>query len=410
MIGNLGSPMHFMGVFDELPATTNYSSGDVVAVGNSEYVLVVDEETGTKSWVELGDVQGAMAYANTASTEYQPAGEISKPGVNLSGNGASVALSMDALTSTGSYTPEAALEKDAGGVQIEGSVSGEFEGQTLTSTGAYTPAGSLTNLTFIGDQATLTVDGQTITSTGVFTPDVTIDAHSITSSTFSGTTATISVAAELPALVQGNKTTTPVLASGSLSGGEITYDKLIITPPANNDETMVFSYSSITAALSGIQFNGVTTSVMSDVAAPSYSANDMSGKTLTSTGDYQPAGSVSVAIADHTLTIPQNQTISVQGEAADRTVVYTPEGTVTGGFEGTAATITVTGTPAGSLTNITFTGEKYKITGTAATISVSGTPTGVVDLTGISAELDSTPTFVGTTATIVVEPDPVAAP
>lgn len=52
-VGGLSGAMHFKGKFDTLPAVTSYNAGDVVIVGNKEYVL--NDQNGTKTWVELGD-------------------------------------------------------------------------------------------------------------------------------------------------------------------------------------------------------------------------------------------------------------------------------------------------------------------------------------------------------------------
>lgn len=52
-VGGLSGAMHFKGKFDTLPAVTSYNAGDVIIVGNKEYVL--NDQNGTKTWVELGD-------------------------------------------------------------------------------------------------------------------------------------------------------------------------------------------------------------------------------------------------------------------------------------------------------------------------------------------------------------------
>ena len=49
--------LHFKGVLTELPATTNYVEGDVVLVGNKEYVLALNGASGAKKWNELGDAE-----------------------------------------------------------------------------------------------------------------------------------------------------------------------------------------------------------------------------------------------------------------------------------------------------------------------------------------------------------------
>lgn len=61
--------MHFKGIESSLPATTNYSAGDVVLVGTAEYVLkeTTENETTTKSWQLLGD-EGTYATQTALTT------------------------------------------------------------------------------------------------------------------------------------------------------------------------------------------------------------------------------------------------------------------------------------------------------------------------------------------------------
>lgn len=59
----------FKGKVDALPATTNYSNGDLIIVGTKEYILYDDGTA--KSWVELGD-EGSHLTKATADTYYVP--------------------------------------------------------------------------------------------------------------------------------------------------------------------------------------------------------------------------------------------------------------------------------------------------------------------------------------------------
>ena len=62
-IGGVTGALHFKGVVDELPEDlSTYNEGDVILVGNKEYVC--NDEDGTKSWVELGD-EGSYALKTT---------------------------------------------------------------------------------------------------------------------------------------------------------------------------------------------------------------------------------------------------------------------------------------------------------------------------------------------------------
>lgn len=62
-IGGVTGALHFKGVVAELPVDlSTYNEGDVILVGNKEYVC--NDEDGTKSWVELGD-EGSYALKTT---------------------------------------------------------------------------------------------------------------------------------------------------------------------------------------------------------------------------------------------------------------------------------------------------------------------------------------------------------
>ena len=62
-IGGVTGALHFKGVVAELPVDlSTYNEGDVILVGNKEYVC--NDEDGSKSWVELGD-EGSYALKTT---------------------------------------------------------------------------------------------------------------------------------------------------------------------------------------------------------------------------------------------------------------------------------------------------------------------------------------------------------
>lgn len=63
------SGITFKGKVDALPATTDYSNGDLIIVEAKEYILY--EEGSTKRWVELGD-EGSHLTKSTADNYYMP--------------------------------------------------------------------------------------------------------------------------------------------------------------------------------------------------------------------------------------------------------------------------------------------------------------------------------------------------
>lgn len=89
-IGNLTGALVWKGKFDTLPAVTDYEAGNVVGVGNKEYVLTVTENT--KTWEELGD-EGSYLLKSTAEetyakkTDIPTVPEVNNPKVSVKMNG-----------------------------------------------------------------------------------------------------------------------------------------------------------------------------------------------------------------------------------------------------------------------------------------------------------------------------------
>ena len=66
-LDSLTGALTWKGKFDTLPAVTNYKAGNVVGVGNKEYVLTVTGST--KAWEELGD-EGSYLLKSVAEETY----------------------------------------------------------------------------------------------------------------------------------------------------------------------------------------------------------------------------------------------------------------------------------------------------------------------------------------------------
>lgn len=251
------------------------NAGGIATYGSAEFIF-----NGT-SWQEFGDLSGlgALAFKDSASGSYTPAGSVSQP---------------------------------------------TFSGTEATISSTYTPAGSVTKPTFSGTEATITssftpagnVSISTGTGTANYTPagSVSLTAPSVTLSTTSGKF--ITDAGTLPSA------TMPVLT----------------TSVANETLTI-----------------GWTAGTFDAGALPT-----MSSSTTVATG----VDTVTAGTASFTGT-GANLTASFTGTAGNATATYTPAGSVSKPtFSGTKATISATYTPAGSVSQPTF-------TGTAATVSVS---------------------------------------
>ena len=87
-IAGLGQVLEFKGKFDSLPAVTGYENGDVVIVGNKEYILY------NSAWVELGDVSELSQDVSTIKASYVK---------SIKGEGAN-GVSVTPTTSNGDVT------------------------------------------------------------------------------------------------------------------------------------------------------------------------------------------------------------------------------------------------------------------------------------------------------------------
>lgn len=137
-------------------------ASDLVTYEHDEFVF---SSVGT--WQKFGDLTslGALAYKNTASGNYTPAGTVSQP-----------SFTGSELTSEGSYTPQ-------------GSVSGAAVTLSKKNIGSVTNAGSM---------PTYTVSNETLVITAgavptVETESVAEDVDTVTQPSFSGTAATLQV-------------------------------------------------------------------------------------------------------------------------------------------------------------------------------------------------------------------------
>ena len=87
-VGNLTGALTWKGKLDTLPVVTDYEAGNVVSVGNKEYVLTVTGST--KAWEELGD-EGSYLLKSTAEETYAKKTSIptvNNPKVSIKMNGA----------------------------------------------------------------------------------------------------------------------------------------------------------------------------------------------------------------------------------------------------------------------------------------------------------------------------------
>lgn len=153
-------------------------SGDLVIYDNKEFLY-----DGSK-WIEMGDlsVLGALAYKNSASTTYTPAGTVSQP--SFTGSSTTVSISAEASES-GNYTP-------AGSVSAP-TISLSSGGST-TTVNSITAVGTLPSFTATVASETLTMgwSAGTLPTKGSDTTVKTGDgSYTASAPSFTGTKAAI---------------------------------------------------------------------------------------------------------------------------------------------------------------------------------------------------------------------------
>ena len=334
LISSLGSPMHFVGVATakitdggtEDPTIKGYEfnegegakDGDVVVYNNAEFVW-----TG-EAWGEFGDLGslGRLAYADTASVSYTPAGTVS----------------VD-VTATGTISEVSIVPT--------GTVTSTFTGTNSTFTGKGTVSGEVTS-TFSGNAGTVNVTGTpagtikstAAESTGNYTPTGTV---AVTAGTTNYVQTVAAPTAESTFI--GSSTTTTATTTANVFGASVAEETLTLT--SSNGAVTVNAFTPMGTVETTVAAPSVTTGKPTVTAAFTGKAVNLTftGSSLQSTGSFTPQGTVSSALGEET-----EVEISVTGK---------PTGTVASTFKGTAGTATPT-----------FTGTKVTATGT-----FKGTPT-----------------------------------
>lgn len=272
---------------------TTAVKGYLVVYSGKEFIF-----DGT-AWIELGDLSAfkALAYKDSASASYTPAGTVSQP-----------TFSGSSLTSTGNFTP-------SGSVGLTSSDS--------TSTGAISYISALGTKSFSGTAATIkpkvTAAGNVTiatanTGTANYTPAGSVAAPTISVSS-AGSTTTVNSITDVGTLPSLTTTVSNENLTISFSQGTL--------PTKGSDTTVKTGDASYTASAPAFTGTGA-------VLTATFSGTEVEG-----TASYTPAGSVTV---DSTTSYLTGSFSGTQGSVS---VSGTPSGTVSQPtFSGTAATIT----------------------------------------------------------------------
>ena len=269
------------------------TKGFLVVYNSKEFIW-----DGTK-WVELGDLSllGALAYKDSASGSYTPAGSVSQP--TFTGSSSSVTVTT-ADNASGNYQPKGTVSQPT------------FTGSELTSSGDYTPAGTVA-LTNTNKTATVS---KAASGTATYTPEGTVAAPAISVKT-AGSTTTVNSITDVGTLPSLSTTVANENLTISFSQGTLP------TKGANTTvKTGDAAYEASAPAFTGTGARLVT----ENIPVPTSAAFTGTKETISVSGT--PSGTVSQP--------------TFTGTKAQISGTVTPSGTVSKPtFTGTQATITV---------------------------------------------------------------------
>ena len=326
-----------------------------LAIGSTASTAAKGNHTHTVSHTPAGTVTvttnattnktATVAPASSGTATYTPAGTVSQP--TFTGTQGSVSVSK-------SYTP-------AGTVAAPSFTGTKATGLTVSpassGTATYTPAGTVSQPTFTGTAATISVSKSYTPAGSVSTPTISVKTAGSTT-----TVNSITAVGTLPSLTVTNQTV--------VTGTSVSNEVMSFTTTTNGSAS---GWSAGTLPTKGANTTVKTGDAAYQSSQPSFTGT---AATITSTGSYTPAGTVSQPTFTGT-----GKRLILQD--------YTPAGTNSApAFTGTAATITSTGnfTPSGTVSQPTFTGTGVRLvtgniavpntytatfTGTAATLTTS---------------------------------------
>lgn len=294
----------------------NPINGCIVIYNSNEFIWA-DEDS---KWHMLGhaDEFKALAYKDTASATYTPAGTVSKP--TFTGSASTVTITT-ADNTNGNYQPKGTVSQPT------------FTGTATTSTGSFTPEGTVSVSVKTNTNKTATVS-KASSGDATYTPEGTVAAPTISVKT-AGSTTTI----KNPTSVTVAKTVVAAAPGATAPANALTYY-------AVSGETLSLYQLGYTT---GASITTANVTVKNGDAA--YQAT---APTFTGTGARLVTGNIPVPSAfDATFT----------GDAGSVSVSGTPSGSVSQPtFTGTKAQISGTTTAAGEVSQPTFTGTQATIT------------------------------------------------
>lgn len=334
IIAGLGQVVEIKGVVNTLPETTEgYGNGDVVIVGNEEYICYEGQ------WYLFGHTSELVTKYNAHKHTYTPAGTI---GSTFAGK------EVDITVGTPSKTTTIKSVKGVGSLPTHESKTVAKSDHTHSAN--YTPEGSVGS-TFVGTTATLTTGNESGNTTVKSVKDV-------------GTSPTRESVEVAPN--HSHKVTAVGTITNEVSMTSSDDEETVMTPTITYENaTLIIDFSLVTVN------KAHTHTVDSTFAGSEVNTND--------------SGTVEVWSITDVGSVPTTEDITVAANNHTHSVDYTPEGTVNSTFTGTNATIT-TGVPSAteSVNSITSNGslpttEDIIVASSDHTHTTKHTPEGTVN-------------------------------
>lgn len=305
-----GTETPTVGGVQKTPAT-----GQLFFYGTNEFIWGSDSK-----WHALGslDTLGDLAYKDSASGTYTPAGTVSQP--TFTGSSSTVTITATD-NSNGNYQPKGTVSQPT------------FTGSSTTSTGTFTPSGSVTVSTKTTSNKTATVSPAD-SGTATYTPAGTMTQPTISVAT-AGSTTTI----KNPTSVTVAKTVVAAAPGATAPSNAITYYSVA-------DETLSLYQIGYTTGASITTENKTV-----KTGDASYTAT---GCAFSGTG---------VRLVTGNIAVPSTYEASFSGTEGSVSVTGTPSGSVSQPtFTGTKAQLSGSTTASGTVSQPTFTGTEATIT------------------------------------------------
>ena len=224
--------------------------GNIVNYGSKEFIF------SGSIWQEFGDLSalGALAYKDSASGSYTPAGTMTDPTVTIGGTATAAAQSV----TLGGTASAAAQSASVGGTAsaaaqtatVGGTASAAAQSISLTSSDV-----SIPNVTAVGSMPTYEVDANgvlTITAGATPTLGTAISVHDVTAATAQASSV------DLTSVTVTNQASSVDLTSVTVTNSASSVDFSTMTATAADSSV---NLSSVTATATGTAFAGTAATI-----------------------------------------------------------------------------------------------------------------------------------------------------